>query len=232
VNTEFEIPCYIAAAILLSTLPSDPGDPHSWNQHVAGIKINKKSTTHILKEKQRLTKDDKTDGQKQESALTTLEQATHKCGKPFCSNHMHEGHSTSECCGIGMDKNKRDKQKSFNKKSRGKKKGKEKAHNTTDGGGGDSDSDNEDSHHVKFEKCLKTSMVNFSSYSLTDGKSFMPPNNPKARAYSACTTTNSPAIIIDSGTTSHIHSHRANFKSLKLSSSSSINGFRDGSRTI
>jgi hypothetical protein len=28
VNTEFEIPGYIAAAILLSTLPSDPGDPH------------------------------------------------------------------------------------------------------------------------------------------------------------------------------------------------------------
>jgi hypothetical protein len=44
-NTEFEIPGYIAAAILLSTLPSNPGDPHSWNQHVAGVKINKKSTT-------------------------------------------------------------------------------------------------------------------------------------------------------------------------------------------
>jgi hypothetical protein len=49
---------YIAAAILLSTLPSDPGDPHFWNQHVAGIKINKKSTTlssvinGILEEKQ------------------------------------------------------------------------------------------------------------------------------------------------------------------------------------
>src|SRR6202453_2207240 len=40
-NAEFNIPGYIAAAILLSTLPSDPGNPHSWNQHVAGIKINK-----------------------------------------------------------------------------------------------------------------------------------------------------------------------------------------------
>ena len=44
-NTEFNIPGYIAAAILLSTLPSDPGDPHSWNQHVAGVKINKDTTT-------------------------------------------------------------------------------------------------------------------------------------------------------------------------------------------
>ena len=237
-NAEFEIPGYIAAAILLSTLPSDPGDPHSWNQHVAGIKIDKKSTTlssvinGILEEKRRLTEDDKTDAQKQESALTTLEQAAHKRGKPFCRNHMREGHSTLECRGIGVDKNKRDKQKSSNKKSRGKKKGKEKAHNTTDGGGGDSDSDNEDSHHVKFEKCLMTSMVDFSDYSLSDGKSFTSPNNPEAKAYSARTAANSPAIIIDSGTTSHIHSDRADFKSLKSSSSGSINGFGDGSRTI
>ena len=56
-NAEFEIPGYVAAAILLSTLPSDPGDPHSWNQHVAGVKIDKSSTTlssvinDILKEK-------------------------------------------------------------------------------------------------------------------------------------------------------------------------------------
>jgi hypothetical protein len=44
-NAEFNIPSYIAAAILLSTLPSDPRDPHSWNQHVAGIKIDKNTTT-------------------------------------------------------------------------------------------------------------------------------------------------------------------------------------------
>jgi hypothetical protein len=117
-----------------------------------------------------------------------------------------------------------------NRKSKGKKKGKEKAHNTTDGGGGDSDSDNEDSHQVKFKKCLMTSMVDFSDYSLSDGKSFSSPNNPKARAYSACTAANSAAIIIDSSTTSHIHSDHADFKSLKSSSSGSINRF--GGRTI
>ena len=44
-NAEFNIPGYIAAAILLSTLPSNPGDPHSWNQHVAGVKIDKNTTT-------------------------------------------------------------------------------------------------------------------------------------------------------------------------------------------
>ena len=44
-NTEFEIPSYIAAAILLSTLPSDPQDPQSWNSHVASVKIDKRTTT-------------------------------------------------------------------------------------------------------------------------------------------------------------------------------------------
>src|ERR1700759_4582589 len=56
-NAEFDIPGYIAAAILLSTLPSDPQDPHSRNNHVAGVKIDKSTTTlssvinGILKEK-------------------------------------------------------------------------------------------------------------------------------------------------------------------------------------
>jgi hypothetical protein len=47
-NAKFNIPGHITAAILLSTLPSDPGDPHSWNQHVAGVKIDKNTTTLSL----------------------------------------------------------------------------------------------------------------------------------------------------------------------------------------
>ena len=80
-NTEFEIPGYIAAAILLSTLPSNPGDPHSWNQHVTSVKIDKTTTTlssvinGILEEEHHLT-EDCTNAQKQESALATLEQGT------------------------------------------------------------------------------------------------------------------------------------------------------------
>src|ERR1700722_4882615 len=173
-NAEFNIPGYITAAILLSTLPSDPADPHSWNQHVAGVKIDKNTTTlssvvnGILEEKRCLTEDDKTDAQKQEQALATLEQAARNRGKPYCHNHKREGHTTEECRGIGVDKD-WDKQRSTKRKSRGKKKGKEKAHNTTDGGGGDSGSEDEGSHLVKFEKCLTTNITNFSNYSLFDG---------------------------------------------------------------
>ena len=167
-NAEFNIPCYIAAAILLSTLPSDPGDPHSWNQHIAGVKIDKNTTTlssvinGILEEKRQLTENNKTDAQKQESALATLEQAAHNCGKPYCRNHRMEGHSTTECCGVVPGKQRGPKK--FHRK-----KGKEKAHNTIDGGGGDSGSDNEGSHSIKFEKCLTTSVVNFSQYTQCDG---------------------------------------------------------------
>jgi hypothetical protein len=90
---------------------------------------------------------------------------------------MHEGHSTKECHRIGVSKDKQ-KQKSF-KKSRGKKKGREKAHNTTDGGGADLGSKDEDSHLVKFEKCLTTNITYFSYYSQFDGNSLSSPINPK-----------------------------------------------------
>ena len=44
-NANFQIPSYIATAILLSTLLSNPGDPSSWNNHVSGVKIDKLTTT-------------------------------------------------------------------------------------------------------------------------------------------------------------------------------------------
>jgi hypothetical protein len=98
--------------------------------------------------------------------------------------------------------------------------------------GGDSGSEDEGSHLVKFEKCLTTNITNFSNYSLFDGNSLLSPNNPEVQAYSTRSATNSPTIIIDSGTMSHLHSNCADFKSLKSSSSGLINGFGEGSRTI
>ncbi|EPQ49819.1 hypothetical protein GLOTRDRAFT_134575 [Gloeophyllum trabeum ATCC 11539] len=47
-TTGFDIPAFVTAAILLSTLPSEPGDPDSWNQFVAGIKINKTTTLSTI----------------------------------------------------------------------------------------------------------------------------------------------------------------------------------------
>ena len=101
----------------------------------------------ILEEKRCLTEDNSTNAQKQEQALATLEQATRNRNKPYCQNHKREGHSTEECCSIGVSKKQ---QKLMKKKPWGKKKGKEKAHNTTDGGGGDLGREDKGSHLVKF----------------------------------------------------------------------------------
>jgi len=83
-------------------------------------------------------------------------------------------------------------------------------------------------HHVKCKNALwSTSQLIL----CVDSKSFLSLHNPEVWAYSACTAANLHTIIIDSSTTSHIHSNWAHFKSLK-SSSSSINVFGDGSRSI
>ena len=93
-NANFQIPLYIAATILLSTLLSDPNDPASWNNHVSGIKIDKNITTlssvmaGILDEKSRLTEDDQAALQKQETAFAVLEHKAHASGMKFCTNCM------------------------------------------------------------------------------------------------------------------------------------------------
>ena len=93
-NADFQIPSYIAAAILLSTLPSNPNEPTSWNNHVSGVKIDRNVTTlssviaGILEEKHRLTKDDQATTHKQESIFAALEHKAHASGNKFCMNCM------------------------------------------------------------------------------------------------------------------------------------------------
>jgi len=86
-------------------------------------------------------------------------------------------------------------------------------------------------HHVKFKNVSQPLWSTSQLILCVASKSFSSLHNPEVWAYSACTAANLHTIIIDSSTTSHIHSNWAHFKSLK-SSSSSINGFGDGSRSI
>ena len=97
-NANFQILSYIAAAILLSTLLSDPGGPTSWNNFVSGIKIDLTTTalssviSGILEEKQQLTEDDQATSHKHETAYVALKHKAHAQGKKFCMNCMCEGH--------------------------------------------------------------------------------------------------------------------------------------------
>ena len=78
-NAKFKILNYVTAAILLSTLPSDPNEPSNWNNFISGIKIDKVTMTlssiisAILEVKCQLNKDEHTDLHKKETALATLE---------------------------------------------------------------------------------------------------------------------------------------------------------------
>ena len=121
------------------------------------------------------------------------------------------------------------------KRNKWKHKGKEKAHTTHTTDEEDEDTDVDiDSHVVKFEKCLMTSQVNLSDYTQCDGRSFTPQgesSKTESNTYLA-STTQRPVIIIDSGTSSHIHANKEDFNSYNKSSTGSINGFGNGRRTI
>ncbi|KAG2062502.1 hypothetical protein BDR04DRAFT_1165108 [Suillus decipiens] len=76
------------AAIPLSTLPSDPKDPESWDYFIKGVKIDQTTTTllsvinQILEEKR--CQSPATDTSQPEAALAAKERAAHANGTKFC----------------------------------------------------------------------------------------------------------------------------------------------------
>ena len=229
-NADFQIPSYIAATILLSTLPSDPNDPTSWNNHVSGIKIDKNVTTlssviaRILEEKCHLTEDNQAASQKQETAFAALEHKAHTSRKKFCTNCMRDGHWSCDCYGPGGAKEHEHPCKGNWGKGK-RKKGKEKANNIEDGGEGDSN--NKTLNHVQFDEHIMT--TDFSDYTMSTkclAGSYFTPQLVEDLAYSSHKTLSSPTAIIDSSTSTHIHSNCNDFLSLDSSTSRNIKGFR------
>ena len=113
-------------------------------------------------------------------------------------------------------------------------KGKEKAHNTKDSGDGGSNHD-KSSNHVTVERCLMTNFSNYSDYIQSDKllTTSIKYHSHLAEdlAYSACRTSSSQSVIIDSGTSTHIHSACNDFITLNTSSSS-ISSFEDGTSKV
>ena len=111
--------------------------------------------------------------------------------------------------------------------SRGKKrKGKEKANHIDDSR--DGGSNDEISNHVQLEECLMT--TDFSNYLMSDKVSATSYSNANPQmaedsAYSTHRTLSSLTAIIDSSTSSHIHSEHDDFSSLDTSTSHNIKGF-------
>jgi len=197
VNANFSIPEPVTAAILLSTLPSNPKDLESWDYFIKGVKIDQTTTTllsiinQILKEK--CCQSPATDTSQPESALAAREQAACVSSMKFCENCKRNGHEMASCWAPGGGKEgqgPRRKQK--------KEKDKEKA-NVADAGG-------DESSNIVFEKCLVACEVTFSAYSSCKIDPIQFSSTPLAAVdsmYSAHTMS-STAPIIDSGATSHI----------------------------
>ena len=124
------------------------------------------------------------------------------------------------------EKGKRKKEKGKRKKEKGKrKKGKEKANNIEDSVEGDSN--NETSNHVQLDKHIMT--TDFSNYTMSTkcpAGSYFTPQLVEDLAYSTHKTLGSSTAIINSSTSTHIHSNCNDFLSLNSSTSCNIKGFR------
>ncbi|OJT02422.1 Copia protein [Trametes pubescens] len=147
-----------------------------------------------------------------EMAYTTLENDHRSRGSKWCRFCKREGHWSSECRskdGGGGSKKKR---------SRGKKKDKDKS-NVAQDSGADSGSGDEQSHFVRSERVLYTS---FNQYDLRDSDSAFLAQPRSSTA---------GQVIIDSGTSSHVHSVKSDFVTIR-STSSTIRGFGDGKTPV
>jgi len=156
-NAKFIIPESVMAAILLSTLPSDPKDPESWDYFIKGIRIDNSTTLSsvislILEEKRRQSP--ATNPAPAEAALAAREQTARANSKRFCRNCKRDGHEMASCWAPGGGNEGQGPKRRPHKK---KEKGKEKA-NVADEGG-------DESSNVVLEKCLMAYEVTFSAYS-------------------------------------------------------------------
>ncbi len=194
---------------------------------VRQIKIDKDSTTSstiniLLDEKCHHAASNVNDQQRQESAMAALDCNAKSHGKLYCHNCCKEtNHVADDCWAPGGGKEGQGpKKKRSNRGTTSKHKGKERARHAID----DVSSVEEDSNVIMFKKAFNTSSSNY------DASEHIENQARKDQTYSTCTAGRS-AIIIDSGTSSHIHSNQSDFKSLS-SSSGNINGFGDGKRRI
>ncbi|KAJ8588222.1 hypothetical protein M405DRAFT_703486, partial [Rhizopogon salebrosus TDB-379] len=136
-NANFSIPEPISAAILLSTLLSDPiEDPESWDYFIKGVKIDQTTTTlssvinQILEEK--CHQSPTTNSAQSEATLAAKERMACATGTKFCRNCKRDGHEMVSCWAPGGGK-----EGQGPRWKRKKEKGKEKA-NVPDEGGDES----------------------------------------------------------------------------------------------
>ena len=227
-SSGFIIPDHIAAILLVTTFSSDPADPYSWNAFTSTLRITPTTTfstiANAFLDEARRRSANAPESFMSEGSYAAIETAARSTGLKFCRNCKRTGHEINTCYskGGGME-GKGPRQK--DKKKKGKK-AKEKANTVEDEGGEDS--------NVVFEKCLSTNFSTYASGNRNDTSLMInvPPGDDDL-TYRARISSSTPTIILDSGTTSHIHSVRSDFVSYAPpSSTQAVSGFGDGTRKI
>ena len=201
-SAKFNIPEQIAAGLFLSTLVDRDGEPTQWNAYTAKVSLTTTTTLNetiadVRNERRRILGNKSSSNSSDtamstvislDTALTALESDARTRGASWCRFCRREGHWASECCSKGKS----------SERNRGKKtkKGKEKAHVAKDDDD-DSSSADEHSHFVRSEHVLYTSVDQYIPRAQSDEFAF--------------STSKSRSIVIDSGTSSHVHSVRSDF---------------------
>ncbi|KAJ3834358.1 hypothetical protein F5878DRAFT_645201, partial [Lentinula raphanica] len=227
-----------ASAILVTTLPNEEGSPGSWHQWISNFNIT--SNTSVASTSAKIIgayrsahpEEDSDHGQSSsstvdvESAAVLMEHAFAAQGKFYCTNCHTKGHSRDYCRQPGGGKHTPG--GGGNGKKKGKK-GKEKAHLVDSRGGGDT----EQSSSTNFVSLSGANVIDFSIYPASDLPASSNPLQPISESvYPAGTTADRPPIIIDSGTTSHIHSVRSDFTFYHPAISQKVTGFGSGTMKI
>ncbi|KAJ3744454.1 hypothetical protein DFH05DRAFT_1525505 [Lentinula detonsa] len=227
-----------ASAILVTTLPDEEGSPGSWHQWISNFKITSRTTiastsAKIMGAYRSAHPEEGGDRGSSsspnvnvESAAVLMERAFAAQGKFYCTNCHTKGHSRDYCRQPGGGKHIPGGVGNGKKKG---KKGKEKAHLVDSGGGGDT----EQPSSTNFVSLSDTNAIDFSAYPASNLPASLNPLQPISESvYPAGTTADRPPIIIDSGTTSHIHCVHSDFTSYHPAISQKVTGFGSGTMKI
>uniref|UniRef100_A0A0W0G3V4 Uncharacterized protein n=1 Tax=Moniliophthora roreri TaxID=221103 RepID=A0A0W0G3V4_MONRR len=204
---DFDVSSYLEATLLLATLPANLKDSQSWYSFICTQLVNKETKlSDIISSMCEATHADAAiasqSGSAVESALATLERDAREKGRFWCTNCRKGGHTkfyyTEPGGGRAGKKNKK-------KKGKGSK-GKKKAHTAEDSGGG------EVSNVVLANLDLALNNASFHyDMSFVNSPLTHPHSTASDEAYLASTSSGSKSFIIDSSSSTHLHSSRFNF---------------------
>jgi hypothetical protein len=217
--------------LLLTTLPSNPGDPSSWNSFIAGLDLDATkftlctAVTAIHEETCRRT----ATAAETPSDIVLATCNTAKRGQLFCSNCKKSSHNQRMCWAPSGGRTSQGPPLSSAGSSETRRGTRKKGAGTNaaqEDQGEDSSLDN--NVHVIRTSIVKTIGV-YSRLTLSPSSPLPPPSVGNS-AYSA-RTTSSPTILINLGASSHIYSDRSTLDAIKPSSTV-IHGFGGGTAPV